>query len=668
MLNKRRQKIVAAALTAALLLALLSGCGKLGSNPVEEVLAASEPTATAAPVSAPETAPETAPEPTPEPTAEPLPRYADHEESMEVPAGPLVINEVKLADGDSVEIKNRSSQTVRLSDYYLSDKNLNRLKLQLPDVTLEPGGLYVTDELPLSVKGERLWLSDAEETVLDYAKVSGLPVCGSYGRMDGQDGWFYFTEPSLGEDNHDGFRRVSDEPLSNIPSGPYDAVDDGLYVELSGSGTIYYTLDGQKPDEDCAVYKEPIHLTETTALRAYVVEEGAIPSRVATFNYFINEYDKLPIIAFSADDYGAWYSHYHSGNRFGEYAGTAAYYQGKQEIFNLDCGLRLKGFSAVMDEMKKNFGFYFRGRYGDGHLENCDLFGTGITEYSSLLIRAGQDHHEALIRNEVMQELCLEATDKVPAQHNIYCAVYMNGHYKGIYSIKENMNEHFFADVYGVSPESVTTLRVRADVEACEELQEIFDLGENADMTDPANYARFCELFDIDNFIDWILLEGFSGNTDLLENVRYFKSPEIDQRWRFAFFDLDCAFYEFHGGMRCIFESYSRPSYEVTFMSRNLIRNPEFRDKLLSRYAEWLRGPLSPENVMATIDRLAAEIEPDIDKDRRSNGIERSYWDQMMELLRRFGTEEYTRATIDALRQDLEMSQEEVNRYFPEWT
>ncbi len=664
MLKKQRQTAAAAALTGAMLLSLLSGCGRLGSNPVQEVTASAAPAATEAPAATAEPTPA----PTPEPTPEPLPRYEDHEESMEVPTGPLVINEVKAADGDCVEIKNRSSQAVRLSDYYLSDKNKDRLKLQLPDMSLEPGGLYVTEELSLSVKGARLWLSDAEETVLDYANIAGLPVGGSYGRMDGQDGWFYFTEPSLGEDNSNGYRRVSEKPQSNIPSGPYDAIDDGLYVELSGSGTIYYTLDGQKPDESCAIYTEPIHLMETTVVRACAVEDGAIPSRVATYNYFINEYHKLPIIAFSADDYGAWYAHYHSGNRFGEYEGTAAFYQGKEEVFNLDCGLRLKGFSAVMDEMKKNFGFYFRGKYGDGNLENCDLFGTGITSYSSLLIRAGQDHHEALIRNEVLQELCLEATDAVPAQHNVFCVVYMNGRYKGIYSIKENMNEHFFADTYGISPESVTTLRVRADVEECEALQEIFQFGETADMTDPANYEHFCEMFDIDNYIDWILLEGFSGNTDLLENVRYFKSPEIDQKWRFAFFDLDCAFYEFAGGMRCVFESYSRPSYEVTFMSRNLIHNPEFRDKLLSRYAEWLRGPLSPENVTATIARLAAEIEPEIERDRTSNGITRSYWDQMMELLYRYGTADYTRATIDALRQDLEMSQEEVEHYFPEWT
>ncbi|MBR1456888.1 MAG: CotH kinase family protein [Oscillospiraceae bacterium] len=658
-MTTRNSRRIAAALVLMLVLTLLAAYEGPGR--------AAPAVPTEAPAAEHTSEPEPELTPGPEPTPEPLPRYADGEASLQIPSGPLAISEITTTNGDLVELVNVSGQDVLLSDYYLSDKNTDRLKLRLPEDVLAPGAFYVVEGLSLSVKGDRLWLSDARETVLDYARIENVPPGGSYGRIRSEAGWFYFSSPSLGEENAGGLRRVSEEPTASVASGAYDGVTDGLTIELQGSGTIYYTLDGQKPDMESAVYTGPIRLTGTTVVRAVSVEPDAVPSRVATYNYFLNEGHALPIVAFSADDYDAWFSHYSGHNRFGEYAGTAALYREGEEVFNLDCGLQLKGFSAVLDPMKKNFGFFFRGRYGDGDLEDCDLFDNGVTSYSSLLLRAGQDHHAAIIRNEVMQELCLAGSSVLPAQHGVYCVVYMNGHYKGIYSLKENMNDHFFGDLYGVSPESVTTLRVRADVEKCEELQEIFDLGEHADMTDPENYARFCELIDIDNYIDYILFEGFSGNTDLLENVRYFKSPEIDQRWRLAFFDLDCAFYEFYGGMRCVFESYAKPSHEITFMSRNLIHNAQFRDRLLSRYAQLLRGVLSPEYVTATMARLANEIEPEVTRDRVSNGISRDYWDHMMDQLYRFGTIDYTRATIEALRQDLDMSREEVERYFGEW-
>ena len=267
-----------------------------------------------------------------------------------------------------------------------------------------------------------------------------------------------------------------------------------------------------------------------------------------------------------------------------------------------------------------------------------------------------------------MQELCLQASSVLPAQHNIYCVLYMNGRYMGIYSLKENMNDHFLADWYGVDADSVTTLRLRRDVDTFEELQDVIHFCTRNDMSDDTLYGQFCEMFDIDNFIDFILLEGFSGNVDLLENVRYFRSPEIDGRWRFTFFDLDCSFFNYYCGMRVVFEGYSKQNYDVTNMTRSLIKNAGFRDKLLLRYAEMLRGPLSPENMLREIDLLCAEILPEVDRDRRHCGIDRDYWDYMVEKLRTFATPDYIRATLDVLRQDLGMSSEDMARYFPEWT
>lgn len=611
------------------------------------------------------TGPTQFPEPTatvqmPEPSLLPCSRG---EESLQEPAGPLAIYEVSLSSGDAVEIRNISNGPVQLSDYYLSDKNSNRKKLQLPEQELEPGAYYVSTELSLSVKGERLWLSDGEERLLDYAKVQDLTAGGSYGRMDGESGWFYFAVPSMGEENRDGFRRVSLPPQASLPSGVYENVD-SVTVELSGPGQIHYTTDCNMPTVDSPVYTGAITLEETGILRAICVEEGALPSRVITFQYFLNEHHSLPILSFCSDDESAWTRVYWEGSRVEELPGMVALYANGEELFQQACGLRLKGFSATTDMMKKNIGFYFRGRYGDGALTDCDLFGTGSTEYSSLIARAGQDHRATLIRNELMQELCLQASDKVPTQHNRFCVMYMNGQYRGIYSLKENMNEHFFGDWYGVDPDSFVILRQRKLVKECAPLQEVIHFCTDNDMADPEQYRSFCRMFDIDNFIDYVLMEGFSGNTDLLENVRYFRSDQIDGRWRFAFFDLDCAFYAYEGGMRVIFQDYGKRNYDVTNMTRSLIRNPEFRDQLLSRYAQWVQGPLSPENVAREIDLLESEILPEIVRDRERVGIDVAYWERRMGELRSFADKAYVSATIDVLCEELELTEEERIAYF----
>jgi hypothetical protein len=627
------------------------------ASPAETVPAAADPASGEIP---------TLPDPPPAPAAEeesvPLP---DGEADPETPAGPLAIWEIRSADGDAVELKNISDAPVLLSDYYLSDKKEEPQKLRLPEQTLEPGGLYVSRELSLSVKGEKLWLRDGDGALLDTIRYGQLPVGGSMGRMEGEPGWFFFAESSLGEENRDGFRRVAESPIPSTPAGAYDGVE-LLTVALSGEGEIRYTLDGSAPNADSPLYTEPLTLRGTTVLRAICLEADALPSRILTCGYFLNEGHSLPIVSFCSDDVQAWMGFYRGRSRFGEFAGAAAMYENGREVFIQACGLRLKGFSAVLDPLKKNIGFYFRGRYGDGALEDVDLFGEGAADYSSLLVRAGQDHYSTLIRNELMQELCLQASEHVPCQHHRYCVLYMNGDYRGIYNLTENMNEHFFADWYGVSAESVVTRRQIPDVRGDEELMAAIRFCAEGDMADPAQYARFCQLFDIDNVIDYLLLEGFSGNTDLYQNVRYFRSDELDGKWRFAFFDLDCCFYSYECGMRVVFNGYGKKNYEVDGMVQSLIRSPAFRDRLLRRYAQWIEGPLSPENMLRVIDRLEAEILPELDRDRERAGIGLAYWEYRMEELRGFASEEYIRATLDVLCEDLDLSPEERALYFGE--
>ena len=599
------------------------------------------------------------------PVPEAAPAFSNQEPSMDEPQGPLMLSEITVADGDTVELYNRSDRSVRLHDYYLSDKNSQRQKLRLPDEALAPGAFYLCRDLSLSVKGERLWLSDAEGAVLDYARIEDVPVGGSYGRRMGESGWFYFPEPSLGEENAGGYRRVAQAPTASAASGVYDRVESLTVTLEAPAGTIYYTTDGQSPTTESEIYTEPLQLDKTTIVRALCVEEGAVPSRTAAFHYFLNEGHVLPILSFTADRRSEWLSFYHDAKREREITGTAAYFRDGQEIFSQACGIQLKGFTAVQDPIKKNFGLFFRGRYGDGDLENCDLFDTGVSRYGSLLVRAGQDHHAAIIRNELMVELCRQSTDAVPCQHYEYCVLYLNGQYAGIFTIQENMNEQFFADAYGVSPESVTTLRQRSVFKENEDLQQTIRFCLENDMADEASYETFCQMFDIDNFIDYILIQGYGGNTDLLENVRYFKSSELDGRWRLALFDQDRTFYTPYCGIRIIFEGFAKEAWELTQMANHLLANPGFRDRVLSRYAELTRTTLSDEHVLQEINRLAALIEPEVRRDRESCGISYENWVGAVENLRQFPTAcQYAQATIDTLCQDLKVAGEERAHYF----
>ena len=99
----------------------------------------------------------------------------------------------------------------------------------------------------------------------------------------------------------------------------------------------------------------------------------------------------------------------------------------------------------------------FRGSYGQETLQ-YDIFGGGATEFTNLLLRAGQDQEQAIIRNELSQSLCEKADMDVINQRSIFCVLYVNGEYSGIYTLKEKANKYLYAAVAGVDPDSVEVI------------------------------------------------------------------------------------------------------------------------------------------------------------------------------------------------------------------
>ncbi len=97
---------------------------------------------------------------------------------------------------------------------------------------------------------------------------------------------------------HDNIKIKYQNYLVNNPSF---SVEEGYYTELQalklstpGSGVIYYTMDGSKPDTDSDVYTAPIILDSGDyTISAYFVSEYGIASDVVTKNYHI-EIEKLP--------------------------------------------------------------------------------------------------------------------------------------------------------------------------------------------------------------------------------------------------------------------------------------------------------------------------------------------------------------------------------------
>ena len=602
--------------------------------------------------------------------------------------GPLVINEVMVSNcthplhsGDEVydwvEVRNISRETVDLSGYCLSDDCKNLGRWQFPARRLAPGEVFTVlcdaerednewdhdanTHFSLNAQHEQLYLSAADGTLLDFAALREIPTDGSMGREDGRAGFLYYAEPSPKKLNSGGCRRVSAPPRLTEPDGVFDGVE-SVEVKLASDYPIFYTLNGRLPSLESERYEAPLRLGETCVLRAVAVEDDAVPSAPLTASYFLNEGHSLPVLSLVVNDRRGFQQAYDYGMKAPEFSAEIALYDGEHS-FRHACSLRMKGWTSLNME-KKSLGVVFKGRYG-GDLE-ADVFGNGVTRFHSLAIRAGQDYIFTIIRNELMQDLCLEASDRVLAQASKYCILYINGVYRGIYALKEDFSAQFYASHRGVSPESVENVRgpVTRHVDLFEE---VIDYAMTHDMREEAHYRHVCEYIDVESLIDWFLLEGYCDNTDIAGNVRFMRSSENGNRWELCFYDLDWTFrsdYPFSG---LLLQNVSHNGHQMPELMIALCKNAEFRAQVLARYAELVRGVLSNGHLLERLDYYEALLTPDADRDRLNWGLSVTGWHDLLDLQRvRFRDQDYAALTITQLCTYLDVSPEERAFYFGE--
>ena len=553
-------------------------------------------------------------------------------------AGPLVISEVSTSNRtllysrerdeypDWIELRNISSAPVELSHYYLSDRSDELKQFRLPNGTLAPGAMIlilgfeqaatsyssntIVSSFRLDGENDRLYISDG--TVLsDYASIKDIPYGGSFGRVPGENGFFYFTVPTPGAENGNGVRYVCAKPETDIPDGLYDGVD-SLTISLSGKGNIYYTTDGSLPSHESAQYSGPITIESTCVIRAICSDGSGLDSRPLTASYFLNEGHTLPVLSVVADDAKELERIYRQGIKGLELSGAIEYFE-KDSSFSIDCGVKMAG-RASLGRPKKNLSFRFRGAYGESRLD-YDLFDGGISSFSALTLRSGHDSDKGVIRNEISEDLCLASTDIVAAQRSKWVVMYMNGQYCGVYALKDKINRQFIADLEGIPKETVE-IEEDPTILSTEFYKTVIFYCVNNDMTDPANYEHLCSLLDIESFIDWIIVEQYTGNFDILYgNTSFYRSPELDgNRWKAIFFDLDAAFrYDYYN-----FRNFFNIDFALNYyaqMLQKLLANEAFRDRYVTRVAEMIKGPLSNEAVVQRMEDMYSLIDEEMKRD-----------------------------------------------------
>ena len=160
-----------------------------------------------------------------------------------------------------------------------------------------------------------------------------------------------------------------------------------------------------------------------------------------------------------------------------------------------------------------------------------------------LLHTSGQDSNRTKIRDAFIHKAVKDVID-IEAMDSRPCVVYINGEYWGLYTIREKVNEDYLASYHGVDPDQVDILVWNGFAKAGsnEAYKALVDYVATHDMQNQEYYDYVTSQIDIDNFIDYLIIESYFGNTDN-GNIKYWRDQN-GGKWRWILYDMDWALFQ----------------------------------------------------------------------------------------------------------------------------
>ena len=186
----------------------------------------------------------------------------------------------------------------------------------------------------------------------------------------------------------------------------------------------------------------------------------------------------------------------------------------------------------------------------------------------------------------------------------------------------------------------------------------------NNDTSTDAAYEKIGSVIDIQNYIEYMSLEIFTGNTDTL-NVKRYRNANDDGLWRWIYFDLDWAFYTdtdsiarwlTPGGMGA-----QKRTDNTLFIA--CMKNPRFREEFLVYFGQQMATTFTTANVVSLIQARHQELLPEMERQAERWGPDAQTYSSEMAMLVNYAKTRPTKL-LGYFKKALDLSSEDMQRYF----
>lgn len=590
------------------------------------------------------------------------------------PSGVLVDEDGEVSDW--IELYNRGDSTVSLNGWALSDDPLVPQKWILPDISLtshsyllifasgkDKKGTSLHTNFKLNAKGEYLSLINNSgeyqcEFSPEYPKQSYFH---SFGLNSDQTEYVYFDFPTPVDDNDEGnlFIDILPTPDLSVEKGFYtSAFPLEMTCEITDA-EIIYTTNGTDPTVNNGItYTAPIQINQTTVIKARAIKTDHIYSNMATATYIFNQPDvvknmrAISIVSDSGknlynphgimamvgsswpDNVDEYDNMVMKGDAYERPVSIELIDINGEEGFQIDSGLRVAGsdYSRPLftQSSKVSFKTYIRDEYGQSPLKYPLFSNSNVGEFYNLTFRGGfsGSAYNTYVEDEIVRRLLINMGNV--GSHGVYANLFLNGTYKGWYNVCERMDEDFFRSYYNSEYDwdviKMNNEILEGDMTAWSAM---FSYFSSHNLSNYSYYQTACqEHVDVDNFINYLLVNIYAGNIDWPNNNWYAARERSDQgRFGFYAWDADSSMGCGWLGIDAEVNGDNFNDYDAWMPSgggglngevdapaakvyRALKKSPEFvlafADKIQKHF--YNNGALVDENIMATAVQTTNEV------------------------------------------------------------
>ena len=182
------------------------------------------------------------------------------------------------------------------------------------------------------------------------------------------------------------------------------------------------------------------------------------------------------------------------------------------------------------------------------------------------------------------------------------------------------------------------------------------------DMSIKSNYEYITSKIDIESMTDWFILEAYSGNTDVTQNLKYVKLGNKG-KWKWVAHDFDWAFYAHENPFENILV---KSLWYTSYIIKPMLKNDEYKQYFIERFAYHSKYTFNdPANLINILDEFYSIIEPEILKERARWGGTVDTWNKYVNEIKSYVTD-YDRCQelIDSIVNVFSLTDQEIAKYF----